>query len=92
MKFYVWEIDIKGKLAHNLNDISFHLNEPVTLSKVYTNDHKRKNIGKNSLRGSAELQPSVTITDFLEREFPICDVAGGQFGKPLIFTKGNPHL
>ena len=37
-------------------------------------------------------QYSTTITDVLEREFLICYVAGGQFGNPLEFTKGNPHL
>ena len=37
-------------------------------------------------------QHSMVITDDFEKEFPIFDVEGGQFGKPLIFTKGNPHL
>ena len=37
-------------------------------------------------------QYSTTIIDFLEREFLICDVAGGQIGNPPEFTKGNPHL
>ena len=32
------------------------------------------------------------IIDVLEREFLICDVAGGLFRKPPEFTKGNPHL
>ena len=53
---------------------------------------QKKKYIKIIFKGSAELQHSVIITDVLEREFPICDVAGGQFGKPLIFTKGNPHL
>ena len=53
---------------------------------------KEKNKWKNIFKGSAKLQHLVVITEVLEREFPICDVAGGQFGKPLIFTKGNPHL
>ena len=30
--------------------------------------------------------------DVLEREFLMCDVAGGQFGKAPEFTKGNPHI
>ena len=32
------------------------------------------------------------ITDVFKRELPICDVAGGQFGKPLDLKKGNSHL
>ena len=34
----------------------------------------------------------ITIRNVLKREFQICDVAGGQFGKPPELTKGNPHL
>ena len=29
------------------------------------------------------------ITDVFGRGFPICDVPGGQFGKPPILTEGN---
>ena len=32
------------------------------------------------------------ITHVLKRKFSIFNIAGGQFGKPPIFTKGNPHL
>ena len=35
----------------------------------------------------SELEHSATKTDVLKREFPICDVAGGQIGKPSIFFK-----
>ena len=32
------------------------------------------------------------ITHVLKRKFGIFNIAGGQFRKPPIFTKGNPHL
>ena len=35
---------------------------------------------------------STAIIDVLKKEFLICDVAGGQFGKPLFSTKGNSHI
>ena len=44
------------------------------------------------LKGLSDPHYSAVKTDVLEREFPICDVAEGQFGKPLSFTKGDPHL
>ena len=37
-------------------------------------------------------QYSTAVIDVLKKEFPIWDVAGGQFGKPLFSTKGNSHL
>ena len=33
-----------------------------------------------------------TYNRCFEEEFPFCDIARGQFGKPPEFTKGNPHL
>ena len=53
---------------------------------------KKKENLKNIFKGLSKLQHSAVITDVLKREFPICDVAGGQFGKPSVLTKGNPHL
>ena len=47
---------------------------------------------KGILKGPFESHYSTVITDVFMREFPICDVAGGQFGKSLFFRKGNPHL
>ena len=47
---------------------------------------------KSMFKGPSVSQYSTVITDILKREFPICDIAGGQFGKPLDFTKGNSHL
>ena len=44
------------------------------------------------LKAQSGTQYSTAITDVLEREFPICEVAGGQFGKPPEFTKGNPRF
>ena len=32
------------------------------------------------------------LLNVLEREFLMCDIARGQFGKPSIFIKGNPPL
>ena len=46
----------------------------------------------SSFKGLSEPQFSTVITDVIKREFPICDVAGEQIGKPLDFTKGNSHL
>ena len=43
---------------------------------------KEKDIQKYISKGPFEPQYSIIITDVLEREFPICDVAGGQFGNP----------
>ena len=59
---------------------------------ILANDYERKKNLKNILKGLNELQHSAIITDVLKRKFPICDVAGVQFGKPSIFTKGNPYL
>ena len=53
----------------------------VILFGEYTSGYKRNKISKGNFKGQ---------TDVLEREFPIGDVAGGQFGNPLIFPKGNP--
>ena len=44
------------------------------------------------LKGLSGPQYSTVITDVLKMEFPICDVGRGQFGKPPVFSKGNPHL
>ena len=49
----------------------------------------QEKIPKNCLKAPFEQQ---YFTDVLMREFPICDVAGGQFGKSLFFIKGNPYL
>ena len=58
----------------------------ITKDKIY------KKYFKGSIWVVSELEHLATIIDVLRREFPICDVAGGQFGKPFIFTKGNPQL
>ena len=53
---------------------------------------KYKNIIIYTSKGPFEPQYLAIITDVLEREFPSCDVSGGQVGNSLIFTKENPHL
>ena len=45
---------------------------------------QEKNL-KSILKGPFEPKYSTVITDVLMREFPICDIAGGQFGKSLFF-------
>ena len=71
--------------------VSFEINRLNSLGvrQIIT---KEKSIEIYISKGPFEPQYSAIITDVLEREFPSFDVAGGQFGKPLIFTKGNPHL
>ena len=45
---------------------------------------------KSTLKGPFELQYSTVVTGVLMREFPICDIPGGQFGKSLFLQKGIP--
>ena len=71
-------------VLYEINQIySLRYRQIVTKEKTYI---------KSNFKGPSESQYSTVITDVLNREFPICDVPGGRFGKPLIFTKGNPPL
>ena len=54
-----------GGLHRDISQVRYR--QIITKEKIYEKISK----------GSAELQHSVTVTDVLEREFPICDVAGG---------------
>ena len=59
---------------------------------MITQEQMFKKYLKGSIWVLSELEHAAIKTDVLKREFPICDVAGGQFGKPSIFSKGNPQL
>ena len=51
---------------------------------------KEKEYLKSGFKGLSELQYSTVIRDVYKRKLPICDVAGGQIGKPWILQKGIP--
>ena len=57
---------------------------------VWPYDNAQKKYLKSILKGPFESHYSTVITDVFIREFPICDVAGGQFGKSLFLGKGIP--
>ena len=65
------------------------------ISQLYSSGYRqmimKDRISKrNNCKSAAYTHYSRVITDVLKRKFLICDVAGGQFGKPPFCSKGNP--
>ena len=78
-----------GRLAHTFNEDSFHGNANILL-RVLTNDNLRIKYLKSISKGPFGQRYSTVIIAFSMREFPICDVAGREFGKSLFLQKGIP--
>ena len=55
----------------------------IMSKRYFTNVFKRPQIEHNTRQ---------LVFGVFRREFPICDVAQGLIGDPLIFSKGNPPL
>ena len=82
---YLFHLNLKGKLAHDFDDNTFIQNYYIVSLETRLIRRRKRNVEhKWSILSNKH-------TDVFQREFPICDVAQGLIGEPLLCQKGFPQ-